>query len=218
VSVLVELEELRERVAAAKVRVGELDRARKDGGRRVQRARARLTGFLQERERRRGQATDVDPNGDPLQEPTEPTEEELVEELRQAEGGVTVRASLKPYGGGMSAVELEPVDERADALWEGAKVALTEREAELRTFVRENLPGIAAARAPAARAVQGRATAVLEAARRGAGEWERERTFWAQTLVAGGLEPQLQTLPDNPFRWAMDAPREGGLPMPESFT
>ncbi len=210
-SALAELERLHGAVGAQRERVAELDRARADGARRVERVRARLLEFYRERERLGAQVVE----GIVLELP-EGTEGELIAELREVEGGLALRADLLPYGDGMSDVRLAPVDERAEAAWEGAREALAEREEELRAFVQGNLPALAAERALLARAVRDRAAAALEEARRAAAAHEMERSWWARTLSLAGLESLLQGMPENELAWSAQA-GVPGLPMPKRF-
>jgi hypothetical protein len=210
-SALAELERVQGAVAAQRERVAELDRARSDGARRVERARARLLDFYRERERLGAQVGE----GIALELP-EGTEAELVEELRQAEGGLQLRAAVIPFGDGLSDVRLASVDQRAEAMHAGAVEALGLREGELREFIRDNLPALAAERVPLARAVQGRAAAALEEARGAAAAHERERSWWARTLSAAGMESLLQEMPENELAWSSQAGTPG-MPLPGSF-
>jgi hypothetical protein len=230
VSVLAELERLKGAVGAQKARVAELDRARSAGGRRVEEARERLLSFYRDRERVGGQTeaerqAEVQVTGEAILveqdglvvEVGGESEMALIEDLRGAQSDLQMRASVIPYGGGVQDVELQAVDPRAEAMYEGAVAALAERQQELRQFVRDRIADIAAERAPLAQAVQARVAAALEEGRGAAGAYESQRTWWAQTLSAGGLEGELMSIPDNPLRWASQ-PAEAGLPMPASFT
>jgi hypothetical protein len=206
VSALAELERLRGAVGAQRQRVAQLEDAARESARRVQVAREQLADFYRERER--GGANGGDDG-----------ERALIDALREAEGGLGVRPTVHPHGEGLLDVELHAVDPKAEAMLEGARELLADREAELRAFVIRHLSELAVERASRAGEVAERCERALRVAAEAAGEYESERSWWAGTLaltVGEGDAPNID-VPGNPF----EGLRLGvtiALPMPERFT
>jgi capsule polysaccharide export protein KpsE/RkpR len=194
---LAELERLRGAVGAQRERVSELERAARESGRRVALAREALADFYARRERARARATNWDvATGEPCPEPGEPSEAELIDALREAEGGLTVKPEVHTLE-----THLVVVDPKAEAMLGEARAILQEREAELREWVRGHLADLAAGRAPRARLVAAECEGALRAATAAMGAYESERTWWASvlSLTVGEGDPPLIDTPGNPF-------------------
>ena len=206
---LAELERLRGAVGAQRQRVASLEDEARESARRVEMARAALAEHYRDRERRGG---DV---------PVEQGEREraLVEELHDAEGGLSVRPVIYPSGGDTADVGLTMVDTKAEAMVAGATELLAEREAELREFVIRRLPDLALERASRAREVAERCERALRAAADAAGAYEAERTWWASTLslTTGEGDSPVIDVPGNPLAGLQVGARVVP-PMPERFT
>lgn len=219
-SALTTLEQLRGEVGARRERVIELDEARTAGARSVERARAELLDFYRERERG-GPPVDIDTaTGNPMPVEGETSEAELIESLRAAEGGLTMRAVSKPQGTGSAVldVELEVFDSRAEAMHTGAVEALNAAEKELRTFASANLAELAAERVERATTIRKAAVDAFTAARVAADAYEGERAWWTGVLNVAERPELIADLPDNPVAWVGLVPQEVPLPLPESFT
>jgi hypothetical protein len=218
------VEVLRASVRASKERADELDQARQEGARRVDRARAELLEFYR-RQGREGEP-ELDPMDLPLGQdgivvegmPGEPSEAELVAAVRDAEGGLTPKPVVVELGGGRQDVTLQAVDEAAEARYEGAVEALADRERELREFVGSNHVEITVERATVAASIRNQVTSLIAEARGVAAAWERFRSAEVELLNLAGREALVPEIPDNPLRWVQEAPTVVPLPMPESFT
>lgn len=196
--------ERQERVAAAERRRDELDKARTAKAQTIARAKGELLEFY----RQVGAGARKDGA----------LEHKLIEAVREAEGGVSLQAAMYPYGGGQYNVELRPVDDKAEALFEGSREALEAAEADLRSFARTNLTRLILARVTRAQEIRAETTAALQAGRKAAAAWEAERARVVTLLVQAGNEALIGEMPDNPLRGVVDAQREGALPLPVSFT
>jgi hypothetical protein len=209
------LEELYTAVSAAKHRVAELDAARRDGARRVERARMELLEHY--RAQGRGEAP-ADDKGD-LAMGQEPITEEqrLVAALHEAEGGLTMRPVQYPMGNGDADIALVAVDERAEAMHEGAVEMLAERESELQQHVASNLTALAVERAPRAGEIRDRVAVVLIEGRAVADAYERTKNGWVELLKLAGRKDLIAEIPANPLR-GINGLEAAVLPMPVSFT
>jgi hypothetical protein len=213
---IVELERLRGAVGAQRQRVAELEHAAQSAARELGAAREALADFYRWRERGR----DAEPG----------TEQELIERVRELEGGLTLQPVVKP---GQSAsqvqgedlqpaaseVEFTVVDPRTKAMLEGARELLDEREAELRAFVVDNLAELAVERAPQAARVAANAERELHVAQSVIAEYEAERAWWAAvlrvTIPEGQPLPEVD-VPANPFEGLVQGVKVKP-PMPERF-
>jgi hypothetical protein len=224
VSALAELEQVRGEVGALEVRATDLDRARGERGRNVQVVRGSLADFLRERE---AGALDGD---------LDAREAELVEAVREAESGLSLQAVTKFGGGEIEAdVVLEPVDELAEARYEGAQEALQAAKDRLAAFASANMDDLQEerlAQAAAARAALIDADRVYRLAAQGVqGELD-----WQTKLANDANRPALiAKLPQNPGAWIGQAPSPStsaawgwekpspqtpekvALPMPETY-
>jgi hypothetical protein len=202
---LVELERLRGAVGAQRARVAELEQAAQREGRELGQARSELTDHYRRRELGDDQAQDPG------------LEAELIERVRKAEGGLTLRPVIYPQDNGQVDVGLDAVNPRIEAQLAGARQLLAEREGELRAFVGEHVGDLAVERAPQARLVADRAQEALRVAAEAAAAYEAERTWWALllALTVGEGETAAIDVPGNPFEGlgrGTVAP-----PMPERF-
>jgi hypothetical protein len=198
---LVEVERLRGLEGGREGRVVELEQAAHQKGRRKLAAQEALAEFYRQRERRRATATDPDVTGDPLPDEGEPTEEDLIAELREADEGLTVRPAVKPFGDGLMDVELDVVDPKAEAMLAEARDLLAEARGELRAYVVAHLHDLAVERAPRAREVADRCETTLRLVNEAMGAYEAERAWWASLLrlTVGEGEVPLVDVPGNPF-------------------
>ncbi len=206
------LEELRAAVDHAKDRVAALDAARQAGARRVERARAELLDYY----RAEGRGEDIaDPPTDvDLGEPS--TEERLLAALREAEGGLALRAVQRPQGDGQADVALEAVDEAAEARYAGAVELLEQREAELRQYATRHLTELFLERAPLMAGARDRVATATEEARAAAHAWERLRASSVELLTLAGREELIEEIPANPLACMAQADFPAA-PMPQSF-
>jgi hypothetical protein len=135
-----------------------------------------------------------------------------------SEGGLSLRPTIYPLGGGQMDVGLDAVDLRAEAMVKGARERLTDLESELRAFASEHLAELAAERAPLARLVAERAERALRIAGEASRAFEGERSWWARVLAltAGEGEVAAVDTPGNPFEWLSQA-GPVALPMPARF-
>jgi hypothetical protein len=147
-------------------------------------------------------------------------EERLAEELRELERELdreTVEIPLEMDSGFRSSVRTEMVDRRAEAAWKGADSAVKDAQAELRTFVKENLSRIAVELAPRAAEIQEQATALLRECRRVAVEEQKLTGLFPRLFTLANREALIATCPPSSFEWLRDAPRVAYLPLPEAF-
>jgi hypothetical protein len=206
--------ELKTAVEDAKQRVAEFDAARQAGARRVERARAELMEFY--RRQGRGDESEVTDlaMGRPLDDDRET---DLINALREAEGGLRLRAGHYPQEGNLPDVALEAVDDAAEARYEGARELLAEREVELRQYVALHLTELVVERTPIAGAIRNQCAAMLDEARGIGDAWERFRSQTVELLNLADREDLIAEIADNPMRGLRDL-QEVPLPMPTSFT
>jgi hypothetical protein len=215
VSALADLEQLRGDVGALEARVADLDRARHEGARRVQIARAALLDFHREREA--GGLFDTGSGEAIVVEVDGVTEEELVAAVREAESGLSLRAVTRPYGGGMSDVDLEPVDEFAEARLAGAEQALQAAKARLRAFASAHLDGLMVERVPKAAAAMAALIDADRAYRLAAQGYQRELEVQTHLLRDADRQDLIAELPDHPGAWIAQTPTEVPLPLPVPY-
>ncbi|HMH48512.1 MAG TPA: hypothetical protein VK538_12465 [Solirubrobacteraceae bacterium] len=191
-SALVELERLQGLVGAQRERVRELERASQEAARRVARARGALEDLYLRREMDEAQDLPVGPDAE---------EQELIEELREAEGGLSVRPVVYPQGDLAPEIGLDAVNPMVEARLKGARMLLQERESELGAFVVAHVGDLAVERAPRARQVVEQVQEALRVAAAAAALWQGEHTWWAGVLkltVGEGENAQVD-LPENPL-------------------
>jgi hypothetical protein len=206
-------------VGAQRERVAELDHARQEGARRVGEARAALLESQRAREANRSITDLAMAHGEAIVVETGvPREDELIEAVREAENGLSLRAVTLPHGGGVSDVELRVVDEMAEARYEGAVEALQAAEDRLHQFAASHFAELEVERAPRAGSAQRRVANALAEFRAATAEFEAERNWQTRLCNAAGRQDLIEDLPANPGAWLAEAPREVPPPMPESLT
>jgi hypothetical protein len=218
VSALARFEQLEGEVGAQRERVAELDRARHDRARKVESARAALLEFHRAREANGGvEGPDLDLSQTTAELEGDTREHELVEALREAESGLSLRTVTFPHGGGTD-VELQVVDELAEARFAGAQEALQAAEDRLHTFASEHFEDAQverASKAAAARDVLIDADRVYRLATQGI---QVELAWQTRFCTAAGREDLVAELPENPGAWIAQVPRKVPAPMPKRLT
>ncbi len=213
-SAIERLQELREAVRAAERRLGAVQGERSRGRRELALAKGRLLEHLEA-----VAAGETDPDGD--------LEGRLTDALRAAQGALSARPVLARTGtagevagepGLPKVVDLELVDELAEARVRGAQRAVDTAREEVAHFAAENLPQLAAERWPESQRVGAEALAALGTARAADAAWAREAGWWSSVLELAGEPGLAEEVPENPFGGLRRVPVRGPLaPAPASL-